>query len=128
MPREIISHVTNIANERIALTAVDERSPAGANHKYEISFPLQEGEDRDRQVPTQHIHFQNGPIAESGVNGTTHEVLLAVVEDRLVGFQAGPYACPENEAALQHVRDALQMLKRRTRDREARGVEGTHTI
>ena len=37
------------------------------------------------------IRFQNGPIAEAGVNGLTHEALLAVLEDRLVGFQSGPY-------------------------------------
>jgi hypothetical protein len=33
--------------------------------------------------------FQNGPIAEVGVNGVTHEVLLAIVADRLRSFQKG---------------------------------------
>jgi hypothetical protein len=57
------------------------------------------------------IQFQNGPIAEAGVNGITQEVLLAIVADRLRSFQAGPYACQENADALSHVSAAQAVLQ-----------------
>jgi hypothetical protein len=72
------------------------------------------------------ISFQNGPIAEAGVNGLTQEALLAIVADRLRSFQAGPYACPENGDALAAVEEAMACLHSRTKARMARGVEGTH--
>lgn len=72
------------------------------------------------------VRFQNGPIKEVGTNGVTHEALLAIVEDRLIGFQSGPYACRENAVALTKIQEAMMWLQKRTRDRLARGVEGTH--
>jgi hypothetical protein len=63
-----------------------------------------------------------------GVNGITNEVLLAIVADRLRGFQSSPYACQENAEALECTEAALRRLHDRTRAREARGVEGTHTV
>lgn len=76
------------------------------------------------------IAFQNGPVKENGegVNGVTHEALLAVLIDRLEGFQAGPYACPENARAILLLQDAMATLHTRTMKREARGVEGTHLV
>ncbi len=74
------------------------------------------------------ILFQNGPIGEVGVNGLTHEVLLAIIADRLRSFQAGQFACSENAAALESVEAAQRSLKSRTEARLARGVEGTHKI
>jgi hypothetical protein len=52
-------------------------------------------------------------------------VLLAVVIHRLKTFQAGPLACPWNGAAVDHLEQALEALHTRTRERLARGVEGT---
>ncbi|KVR99176.1 hypothetical protein WK29_30460 [Burkholderia vietnamiensis] len=72
--------------------------------------------------------FQNGPIAEAGVNGITQEVLLAIVADRLRSFQAGPYACRENALALTKIEEAQHWLQQRTIARMRRGVEGTHTL
>jgi hypothetical protein len=37
----------------------------------------------------------------------------------------GTYACKENACALTHLEEALMWLQKRTRDRMARGVEGT---
>jgi hypothetical protein len=74
------------------------------------------------------ILFQNGPIPEKGVNGITQEVLLAIVADRLMSFQAGPFASKYNAKALDHVLLAQEALLQRTRDRMSRGVEGTHTV
>ncbi len=76
------------------------------------------------------LRFQNGPVKEdgNGVNGITHEVLLAVLIDRIRGFQSGPWKCPENALALSYLEGALAALNARTKVREARGVEGTHQV
>jgi hypothetical protein len=74
------------------------------------------------------INFQNGPIKEAGVNGCHNEDLLAIVIDRLQGFQSGAYACRENAIALTKIEEALHWLAHRTHERIERGVEGTHTI
>lgn len=74
------------------------------------------------------ISFQCGPLAEAGINGITHENLLAILIDRLEGFQGGKYATVENQIALDHLRAAQNTLKFRTQLRLARGVEGTHTV
>ncbi|MCK9587740.1 MAG: hypothetical protein M0Q93_00070 [Terrimicrobiaceae bacterium] len=72
-----------------------------------------------------HIQFQNGPIQEAGVNGISGEALMAIQIDRLRSFQAGLYACRENALALTALEESLMWLQKRTRDRFARGVEGT---
>src|SRR3990167_7269283 len=74
------------------------------------------------------LRFQDGPIKESGVNGIMDENLLAIVIDRLRGFQNGPYKCRENAIALTKLEESLMWLKERTAGRQARGVEGTHII
>ena len=72
------------------------------------------------------VEFQNGPIKEVGVNGVTNEALLAIVIDRLQGFQKGQFQCRENAIALTHLEDAMHWLQHRTNERLKRGVEGTH--
>lgn len=114
MTRELKSHKVNGLNESLKITVLDEPGAGGANHEYTI-----EG------AGCLHISFQNGPIAEAGVNGISQEALLAIVEDRLKCFQAGPYACRENAIALTHIQDAMHWLHHRTRERMQRGVEGT---
>ncbi len=74
------------------------------------------------------ILFQNGPINEAGVNGITHEALLAILIDRLRGFQAGPFKSKANACALTHMEEALMWLNQRTLERMRRGVEGTHKV
>lgn len=119
--RKITDHIVNPANDRITITAVDEPGAGGANHHYAIDVDGSEEHGLD-------IRFQNGPIAEAGVNGVTQEVLLAVVADRLRSFQAGPYACRENALALTKVEEAQHWLQQRTLTRMRRGVEGAHAI
>lgn len=114
--RTITDHIANPVNDRITITAMDEPGAGGANHYYAV--------DVDGSENGLDINFQNGPIAEAGVNGVTQEVLLAVVIDRLRSFQAGPFACTENAVALAHATCALDALKGRTLARMARGVEG----
>ncbi len=77
------------------------------------------------------LHFQDGPIGEAGVNGTTNEEVIQVLIDRiesLNAMQGGKYACEENTLAIWHLRNALSKLKARTAAREARGVEGTMAV
>ncbi len=118
--RNLTSHIVNGLNEAISITVVDEPGQGGACHEYIIDVPGQ-------VKPTVHISFQNGPIKEVGVNGISQEALLAVVEDRLTYFQSGPFACRENALALTYLQNAMMWLQKRTRDRMARGVEGTNT-
>jgi hypothetical protein len=116
--RELTSHVVNPANDQLKIEVADDPGPGGAHHEYMISGP--HGGTR--------INFQKGPIAEAGVNGLTHEALLAVLVDRLECFQKGPFANDYNGAALDHLRSAQGALLDRTRERMARGVEGTNKL
>jgi len=95
--------------------------PGGAHHHYLIL-------KKDSKHAFLEVRFQDGPIKESGVNGVMDENLLAIVIDRLKGFQSGPYASDFNQKAMAQCTAALATLKERTAEREARGVEGTHAV
>ena len=106
------------------VNAVDEKGQGNANHAYEIVSV-----EGDASVPLTtfaQINFQNGPIKEAGVNGVMNEDLIAIVIDRMRGFQSGDYACRDNALALTKLEEALMWLRNRTNEREDRGVEGTH--
>jgi hypothetical protein len=99
---------------------IGEPGPGGARRTYVIEgASCPEG-----CTVTGVLGFQDGPIQEAGVNGLHNEDLLAIVIDRLRGFQRGPFACRENELALTKCEQALMFLDARTADRVARGVEG----
>ena len=126
--RELTSHRVNGLNEAIDIHVMDEPGQGGACHEYYLSVGREPFVGPGcSPVVSQSIKFQNGPIKEFGVNGISQEALLAVVEDRLVSFQAGPFACRENAIALTRVQDAMHWLMHRTRQRMARNVEGTST-
>ncbi len=99
--------------------ALDEPGRGGACHEYLVC-------ERHHSKSLGRIHFQNGPILEVGVNGIQNEDLLAIVLDRLEGFQSGPFACEANQRARDFCSQALQALQFRTKERIYRGVEGTH--
>jgi hypothetical protein len=119
--RELDEHKINPGNDTIKVQVLDEPGHGGANHSYGCYLP-----DGTATL----IEFQNGPINAdgNGVNGLTHEVLLAILADRLRGFQKGPYSCKENSCALTHLEEAQHWLQQRTLKRMRRGVEGTHTV
>jgi len=98
----------------VEVEAIDQPGEGGASGKYRI----QTGERETRLV------FQTATVAEAGRNGLTMEAVLAVVLDRLMGFQAGKFACAENAEALAGVKSALLALGKRTALRQAAGVEG----
>jgi hypothetical protein len=126
--RKITDHKLNGLNEAIEITVLDEPGAGGACHEYQLQLVGDDGFQR-LDAPgggLTHISFQNGPIQVAGVNGISGEALLAIVIDRLRSFQDGQYSCRENGIALGHCESALMWLQKRTRDRLARGVEGTH--
>jgi hypothetical protein len=117
--KELTGHAVDgaaISDNELSVHVLDHLGPGGAHHDYIVNGDT-------FQVA---LNFQNGPIAEAGVNGITHEVLLAILIDRLEGFQAGEYANEYNAAALDHLKSAQGALFDRTRERMSRGVEGTH--
>jgi len=122
MVRELTSHKVNGLNDALRIDVLGEVGPGGAFHCYSIVYVA------DLVPHCQDIRFQNGPIQEAGINGISNEALLAIVEDRLLGFQSGEFACELNGRALAFVRAALDALKLRTEGRVARGVEGTNQI
>ena len=130
--RHLNEHKVNPANDTLEIRVTDEPGAGGANHRYEIlglqtasnasALPSEQGETKVL------ILFQNGTIPEKGVNGVTHEALLAIVADRLRSFQAGQFACKANACALTKIEEAQHWLQQRTIERMRRGVEGTHTV
>ena len=130
MKRELTSHKVNGLNEALKIEVLDEPGQGNACHEYLIAsvetFNESDVEKACRLSRCNtRIRFQNGPIQEKGVNGISNEALLAVVEDRLIGFQSGQFACRENAVALTKLQECAMWLSKRTRDRVARGVEGT---
>ena len=129
--RELTSHKVNGLNEALKIEVRDEPGAGNACHYYHVSGfvvgqnPAFNGGSGSgiAGIP---IIFQNGPIQEAGFNGISGESLLAIVEDRLIGFQSGEYACRENAIALTKIQEAMMWLQKRTHDRMRRGVEGTH--
>lgn len=103
------------------VAAIDERDPKAGNASH--TYGIQYGGPKD----VCHVQFQHGP---RGVEGSTPGVfdddLLAIIEDRLVGFQSGPFACNENAEALTAVRDAREALGKRVARRIAQGVLGAN--
>ena len=74
------------------------------------------------------VDFQEGPVKEVGVNGVANEDLLLMVVARLEGFQNSEYRCNENQEAIESILEAVSSLRKRTKKREERGVEGTSTV
>lgn len=129
--REIHDHKTNIANEHLQILAVDAPGSGGASHVYDVHLLADPSPGTPKITSekwTQRVSFQNGPIQEAGVNGVTQEALLAIVIDRLRSFQAGKFSCRENAVALTKCEEALMWLQKRTRDRAAKGIEGTNIV
>ncbi len=127
--RTVNDHTINPANDKLTISVTDEPGAGGANHRYEVSgYNTSTNPSTSTTQSGTTILFQNGPIAEAGVNGLTQEVLLAIVADRLRSFQSGPYACRENALALTKIEEAQHWLQQRTIARMRRGVEGTHAV
>lgn len=124
MARQLTGHMVNGCNCDLQIIVRDEPGHGGACHEYQIVLPPKKGGPAD--FPVFDVFFQNGPIEEVGTNGVTHEALIAILIDHLEGLQSGPYACDDNQEALDALRTAQTALQRRTVANIAKGVEGTH--
>ena len=123
----------NGTKKHTTVSAIDEPGCGGANHSYLIMptkrlIEMGEKGEKGEIAGSCCVNFQKGPIKEAGVNGIMNEDLIAIVIDRMQGFQSGDYACRDNELALTKLEEALMWLRNRTNDRELRGVEGTNVI
>lgn len=131
--RELTGHKVNELNANLKIQVTDESGEGGANHRYEITGfdtaknrSAKDAQGYESSFSRQVILFQNGAVKGFGMNGISQEVLLEIVIDRLKSFQAGQYSCRENAVALTHLETAQLWFHKRTLDRLARGVEGTH--
>ena len=81
------------------------------------------------------IKWQQGPLGRGEErqepNGAFVETVIAAVVQRIEYYQTAQnkkFACRENAIAITKLEEALLWLNKRTQDREARQVEGTHTV
>lgn len=111
-------------NESILIEA-DELGPGGASHRYNLVIAGLGVPGSPKTVGT--IQFQEGPRNEDGSTpGVTEAAIVAVLIDRLRGFQAGPYACRENAIQLTKLEEVLHWTKARADARAKRGVLGQY--
>jgi hypothetical protein len=122
--REITTHHDGHGlNESITIEA-DEPGPGGASHEYRLIIDQPQGVE---WFDVAHVRFQKGPRNVNGSTpGVTELAVLAILRDRLESFQAGEYACFENEEALNFINGAMTLMKDRADKRAARGVLGTY--
>jgi len=73
------------------------------------------------------VQFQHGARGAPGATpGVFDDALLAIEEHRMAAFQTGPFACEENERALDAIRTARRALADRVAARQAAGVLGAN--
>lgn len=112
-------------NGSLQIHVMDQPGKGGANQRYDITG--QDASNNISNIDAEGVYpaagcnplsrlpiiFQQGEPAVVGVNGITMEALIVILIDRLRGFQAGPYACPENDKALDAQQQSLMWLERR---------------
>lgn len=78
------------------------------------------------------IIWQDGPLGRGDdrelPNGAFVEDVIEAARQRIAYYQEGEFRCRENAIAITKLEEALLWLDKRTRDREDRGVEGTHEV
>jgi hypothetical protein len=78
------------------------------------------------------INWQDGPLAVDGIrrepNGAFVEGVIKAALGRLRYYQNSKFNCRENALAITKLEEALHWCDHRTKDRETRGVEGTHKV
>lgn len=114
-------------NESIEITC-DERTVGNASHEYVAAITPCFFEAECAPERVLQIQYQCGARREpDSTPGVTDAVLLAIVIDRYEGFQSGPFASPQGDEVLVHLRAALALMKARADERAARGVLGKNT-
>ncbi len=119
----ICDHHDGFGLNESLIVITDEADASGAAHNYVVTY-----DTPNSTVPAEivaEVQFQKGPRNEPGsIPGMTEAALIAILIDRLRGFQAGPYACRENALTLTKMEEALQWSQARARERARRGVLG----
>lgn len=118
-PKEVTYHKGNTLNDYWNILG-SFPSAGGANTEYALYGTGDNGFEI-------FLKFQNGNPNEE-VNGISNEMLLAILIDRMEGFQSGKFACKRNQDALDALREAMYSLKARTAERVEKGVEGTQEV
>lgn len=77
----------------------------------------------DHDVDMISFRIQNGPIKENGVNGCQVDTLIHAAQTIIMGLNK-KFPSEYNDGCLSHLQSAIEWLEKRTKDREARGVEG----
>lgn len=78
--------------------------------------------------PLPHTGLHLVECARQEPNGAFVETVIEAALQRIRYYQEGKFACRENALAITKLEEALHWLDHRTRAREARGVEGSHTV
>jgi len=77
------------------------------------------------------IAWQNGPLGRGTErqepNGAFVEDIIAAAVDRLEYYQQSKFVCDYSARAIGCLKAGLEALQERTRDRDTRDVEGTHS-
>ena len=111
--------LANMAPTNVAALDLQDPKAGNASHVYGVQW----GGPKD----VTKIQFQHGARGvEGSVPGIFDDDLLAVVQDRLEGFQSGPFACDENRTALDAVKAARAALGERVARRISKGVLGAN--
>lgn len=122
MPRIIDFHKCEEAPSPIEIVADELNDTNRASHKYVINV-----KPEGKPTITQALWFQKGAVIPAGGwNGITDEALLAIVIDRLICHNRGPWPNSFTEGAALKCVEAMELLHARKRKRAAAGVQGMH--
>ena len=132
MPQRIHTHEDGLGLTELCVVRVDDEPHPlnGAHHSYVLRRWVADGAEAVQYAPLDDldagsIQFQRGRRGEpDSTPGTLDGAVLAILIVRYECFQAGPFACPGNDAVLRHLHAAAEMIKARARERAARGVLG----
>ncbi len=105
------------------------RQPIQVNNTLDVNNNPTGGTVRGTGI---HIDWQDGPLgrgeARQEANGAFVEGVIESAITRLEFYQEGAFSCRENALAITKLEEAMHWLASRTQKREARQVEGTHTV
>jgi len=120
---EALKHDLLTSNYTKVFKETDETVQYNAPHTFVVTTVPVTADDEVCQLLE--VHFQEGPIKECGVNGVSNEDLIAMVICRLEYFQKSEFSSRDNAMAITKLEEALLWLRKRTINRETRGVIGT---
>jgi hypothetical protein len=112
-----------------AINNTDEDGFTVSTFRGTLTSTIGEGSCYEIDVPGHDLltlYFQRGPTPE-GINGITTEALIKVLIDRTETLNK-KFPCEENRLAISSLRLSLYWLEERTRNRQARGVEGQMVV